>query len=126
METDSNIAEKVKNTGRRLPKSGRWWKAVRKERSSAIIKVKPLKSSWERKMKEKADSINVKKLQNEIREKLEAAKAAKIERRKEQEKRKEENARKAEIVQVIRNTSKIKRLKKKQLRFIEKRDTNSL
>uniref|UniRef100_A0A0R3RWZ7 Coiled-coil domain-containing protein 86 n=1 Tax=Elaeophora elaphi TaxID=1147741 RepID=A0A0R3RWZ7_9BILA len=108
----------------RKPKSGRWWKSIRKERSSAIVKVKPLKSSWERKMRAKVELENVKKIQQEIRNKLAAKKAAKIEARKEHERRQKENERKAEIVQVIKNAQKLKKTKKKQLRRIEKRDTN--
>ncbi|VDK77373.1 unnamed protein product [Litomosoides sigmodontis] len=107
----------------RKTKSGRWWKSIRKERSSAIVKVKPLKSSWERKMRNKAELENVKKIQHELRDKLAAKRAAKIEARKEHERRQKENERKAEIVQVIKNTQKLKKAKKKQLRKIEKRDT---
>lgn len=117
---DSNVTTECRG----MAKSGRWWKTVRKERTAALIKVKPLKTAWKNKMKAKADSENVKRLQSEIREKIAAEKAALIEAKKEREKRREENLRKAEIVQVIKDTRKLKRAKKKQLRMIEKRDTN--
>ncbi|VDM09954.1 unnamed protein product [Wuchereria bancrofti] len=121
---DANAMDNECNKGvLRKSKSGRWWKSVRKERSSAVVKVKPLKSSWERKMRLKANLENVKKTQQEVRNKLAAKKAAKIEARKEHERRQKENERKAEIVQVIKNTEKLKKTKKKQLRRIEKRDT---
>uniref|UniRef100_A0A0M3HL16 Coiled-coil domain-containing protein 86 n=1 Tax=Ascaris lumbricoides TaxID=6252 RepID=A0A0M3HL16_ASCLU len=51
--------------GRGMAKSGRWWKTIRKERSSGIVKVKPLKSSWKQKMKQKADFEQIKKLVDE-------------------------------------------------------------
>ncbi|MFH4981327.1 hypothetical protein AB6A40_008036 [Gnathostoma spinigerum] len=136
MEVDEPIAvcsvseEKPKSdekvSVRGLSKSGRWWKNPRVERHSKIAKDKPLKSSWEKKMKEKQNHSNIKKMQQEIREKLAAEKAAKIEARKEHERRREENAKKAEIVQVIRNTNKLKRAKKKQLRMITKADALAL
>uniref|UniRef100_A0A915AWV5 Coiled-coil domain-containing protein 86 n=1 Tax=Parascaris univalens TaxID=6257 RepID=A0A915AWV5_PARUN len=110
--------------GRGIAKSGRWWKTIRKQRSSGIVKVKPLKSSWKQKMKQKANFTQVKKLVDEIRQKQAAEKAAKLEAKQERERRREENARRAEIVQVIKNTHKLKRAKRKQLRRIEKRDTN--
>ncbi|MCP9264353.1 hypothetical protein DINM_022413 [Dirofilaria immitis] len=126
MEEDNAtlMDDKCSETVLHKPRSGRWWKSIKKERSSAVIKVKPLKSSWDRKMREKTQLENVKKIQQQIRDKLAAKKAAKIEARKEHERRRKENERKAEIVQAIKNTEKLKKTKKKQLRRIEKRDTN--
>uniref|UniRef100_A0A914WT32 Translin-associated protein X n=1 Tax=Plectus sambesii TaxID=2011161 RepID=A0A914WT32_9BILA len=86
---------------RGLPKSGRWWKDPKKERHSAIIKVKPLKSTWKKKMQQKAVMKATMDLQTEIREKRKAEKEAKKEARLEQEKRREENIKKAEIVQFM-------------------------
>ncbi|XGW21356.1 hypothetical protein V3C99_004368 [Haemonchus contortus] len=107
-----------------LPKSGRWWKNTRNARHSAVVKVKPLKSSWEKKMADKAKLKQAKLLQQEIRDRQLQEKQEKIERKKEQEKRRLENERKGEVVQVIRNTAKLRKAKKKQLRMIVKRDTN--
>ncbi|KAK5967673.1 Coiled-coil domain-containing protein 86 [Trichostrongylus colubriformis] len=107
-----------------LPKSGRWWKETRNARHSAVVKVKPLKSSWEKKMADKAKMKQAKLLQQEIRERQLQEKQERIERKKEQEKRRLENERKGEVVQVIKNTAKLRKVKKKQLRMIEKRDTN--
>uniref|UniRef100_A0A1I8A609 Coiled-coil domain-containing protein 86 n=1 Tax=Steinernema glaseri TaxID=37863 RepID=A0A1I8A609_9BILA len=118
------MLQPVESEERGMPKSGRWWKSVNKQRHTAIFKDKPLKSSWETKMKKKADQQAVKLLQEQIRTKIAEEKAAKIEARKEQEQRRQENERKGEIVQVITNTAKLKKTKKKQLRSIQKRDTN--
>ncbi|VDO50706.1 unnamed protein product [Haemonchus placei] len=100
------------------------WRMLRPIRHSAVVKVKPLKSSWEKKMADKAKLKQAKLLQQEIRDRQLQEKQEKIERKKEQEKRRLENERKGEVVQVIRNTAKLRKAKKKQLRMIVKRDTN--
>ncbi|KAM9857562.1 coiled-coil domain-containing protein 86 [Aulostomus maculatus] len=108
------------------PKSGRVWKDRNKQRFSAMVRDKPLCSSWEKKMAAKREKELVKQYSLQLREQKDLQKEEKRKRREENLKRRAENERRAEIVQVIRNTTKIKRMKKKQLRRIEKRDTLAL
>lgn len=108
------------------PKSGRVWKDRSKQRFSALVRDKPLCSSWEKKMQAKREKDLVKKYSLQLKEEKARQKEEKRKRREDNLKRRAENERKSEIVQVIRNTAKIKRMKKKQLRKIEKRDTLAL
>ncbi|KAJ8281269.1 hypothetical protein GJAV_G00065610 [Gymnothorax javanicus] len=108
------------------PKSGRVWKDRNKQRFSNLLRDKPLKSSWEKKMEAKREKELVRKFSLQLKEEKAREKEEKRKRREENLRRRQENERKAEIVQVIRNTAKIKRMKKKQLRKIEKRDTLAL
>ncbi|XP_040892011.1 coiled-coil domain-containing protein 86 [Toxotes jaculatrix] len=108
------------------PKSGRVWKDRNKQRFSALVRDKPLCSSWEKKMEAKREKELVKQFALQLKEEKAKQKEEKRKRREDNLKRRAENERKAEIVQVIRNTAKIKRMKKKQLRKIEKRDTLAL
>ncbi|XP_041640339.1 coiled-coil domain-containing protein 86 [Cheilinus undulatus] len=108
------------------PKSGRVWKDRNKQRFSALVRDKQLCSSWEKKMQAKREKDLVKQYTLQLKEEKARQKEEKRKRREDNLKRRAENERKAEIVQVIKNTAKIKRMKKKQLRKIEKRDTLTL
>ncbi|XP_054635076.1 coiled-coil domain-containing protein 86-like [Dunckerocampus dactyliophorus] len=108
------------------PKSGRVWKDRNKQRFSALVRDTALCTSWEKKMAAKREKQLVQQYSLQLKEQKAKQKEEKRKRREENLKRREENERKAEIVQVIRNTAKIKRMKKKQLRKIEKRDTLAL
>uniref|UniRef100_A0A8C9RLW4 Coiled-coil domain-containing protein 86 n=1 Tax=Scleropages formosus TaxID=113540 RepID=A0A8C9RLW4_SCLFO len=108
------------------PKSGRVWKDRNKQRFSALLRDKPLCTSWEKKMEAKREKELVKKYSQQLKDAKAREKEEKRKRREQNLRRREENERKAEIVQVIRNPTKIKRMKKKQLRRIEKRDTLAL
>ncbi|XP_066574610.1 coiled-coil domain-containing protein 86 [Amia ocellicauda] len=108
------------------PKSGRVWKDRNKQRFSALLRDKPLCSSWERKMEGRREKERVKGLARQLQDDKKREREEKRMRREETLKRRLENERKAEIVQVIRNPAKIKRMKKKQLRRVEKRDTLNL
>merc|ERR1712043_65649 len=108
------------NSVRGKPKSGRIWKSEGKKKST-LIKVKSLHKSWTVRMKERAEKLNVKKYQNELEQVAKEEKERKRLRTEENKKRKEENALKSEIVQTIKNTAKIKRMKKKHLRNLQKR-----
>ncbi|XP_016112583.1 coiled-coil domain-containing protein 86-like [Sinocyclocheilus grahami] len=108
------------------PKSGRVWKDRNKQRFSALLRDKPLRTSWEKKMEAKREKQLVKQYHQQLKDEQAREKEEKKRRRAENLRRRAENERKAEIVQVIKNTAKIKRMKKKQLRKIEKRDTLSM
>ncbi|XP_068607475.1 coiled-coil domain-containing protein 86 [Brachionichthys hirsutus] len=108
------------------PKSGRVWKNRNKQRFSALVRDKPLCSSWEKKMASKREKELVKRFSLQLKEGKAKQREEKRNRREENLKRRAENERRSEIVQVIRNTAKIKRMKKKQLRKVEKRDTLAL
>ncbi|XP_015974551.2 coiled-coil domain-containing protein 86 [Rousettus aegyptiacus] len=108
------------------PKSGRVWKDRSKKRFSQMVQDKPLRTSWQRKMKERQERKLAKDFARHLEEEKERRRQEKKQRRAENLKRRLENERKAEIVQVIRNPAKLKRAKKKQLRSIEKRDTLAL
>ncbi|KAJ8679103.1 hypothetical protein QAD02_014890 [Eretmocerus hayati] len=104
------------------PKSGRVWKEP-KQRFSSIVKSRGIRLSFDKKKQLRDDLKKAKELSRDIKAQRDAERQAKIERRKENLKKAEENRKKSEVVQVIKNTAKIKRMKKKQLRMIEKRDT---
>ncbi|POI31354.1 hypothetical protein CIB84_004898 [Bambusicola thoracicus] len=111
------------------PKSGRVWKDPGRKspavppRFSLMVKDKPLRTSWERKLKERQEKKLVRDLVQQLQEAKQREREEKKRRREENIRRRLENERKAEIVQVIRNPMKLKRAKKKQLRRVEKRDT---
>ncbi|XP_072934555.1 coiled-coil domain-containing protein 86 [Epargyreus clarus] len=105
------------------PKSGRFWKS-KKERFSTINKTKGLKQDFQKKTALRLELKRTKELSKQLTEQIKEKEVNRKERRRENIKRAEENKRKSEIVQVITNPAKLKRMKKKQLRFIEKRDTN--
>ncbi|XP_003224171.2 coiled-coil domain-containing protein 86 [Anolis carolinensis] len=108
------------------PKSGRVWKDASKKRFSLMTMDKALRTSWERKMKERQEKKLVKDFARQLEEEKQREREEKKQRRRDNLKRRLENERKAEVVQVIRNPIKLKRAKKKQLRRIEKRDTLTL
>lgn len=109
-----------------MPKSGRWWKPAQDARFSNIRKDKPLRSTWDRKMKARAEKKSIKEYANRLQEEKRRERVEYWERVKAHREKKEDNRKKSEVVQVIKNTKKIKRLKKKQLRQIEKRDTTGV
>merc|ERR1711881_294375 len=102
------------------PKSGRVWKNPGAKKST-IIKVKSLHKSWAVRTKERAEMANIKNYQAELKRAADEEKEAKRLRTAEQKKRREENILKSEITQDIKNTAKIKRMKKKHLRKLQKR-----
>ncbi|XP_060679164.1 coiled-coil domain-containing protein 86 [Hemiscyllium ocellatum] len=92
-------------------------------RFSDLLRDKPLRTSWEVKMAMKRERVAVRELAQRLHGDRVRAKEEKRLRREENERRRLVNQRRAEVVEVVTNPVKIKRLRKKQLRKIEKRDT---
>jgi len=88
-------------------------------RKSAVIGVQPLHTSWNRKQKDRMEKKLMKVYEKELKDEAKKQKEKKRKRIEERRKRREENEKKSQIVQVIKNTAKIKRMKKKQLRKIQ-------
>ncbi|KAK0058715.1 coiled-coil domain-containing protein 86 [Biomphalaria pfeifferi] len=103
------------------PKSGRVWKTVRTERFSKIKQDKMFTTSWAKKMALREEKKRLKEMQEQLKTDKDKEKQLRRERIEANKKRKLENQRRSEIVQPIRNTAKIKKMKKKQLRMIETR-----
>ncbi|KAK7087401.1 coiled-coil domain-containing protein 86-like [Littorina saxatilis] len=115
--------EKVESADipRGKPKSGRVWKKLKTTRFSDNTRVKSQKTSWAVKMKRKEEDKAAKAIQQRLIDEKKAKKEALKMRREQNAKNRLENERKSEIVQPIKNTRKIKKMKKKTLRKIEKR-----
>lgn len=110
------------NPVRGLPKSGRPWKTPKQK--FATIKKTTQRLSFEKKMELRNELRHIKELSKDIKEQRKEAAVQKNQRRVENAERRLANERRAEVVQIIKNPSKLKRLKKKQMRMIEKRDVS--
>ncbi|XP_018800451.1 PREDICTED: coiled-coil domain-containing protein 86 [Bactrocera latifrons] len=112
------------NPIRGLPKSGRPWKTPKQKFTT--IKKTTKRLSFEKKQELRNELRHVKELSKEIKEQRKEAAVQKNQRRVENAERRLANERRAEVVQIIKNPSKLKRLKKKQMRMIEKRDVSQV
>lgn len=86
------------------------------------IKKSIYRPTFEKKEKLRHDLQHIKELSKSVKEDRKVENEQKRQRREENAKRRLENERKNEIVQIIKNPAKLKRMKKKALRKIEKRD----
>ncbi|CAF0853166.1 unnamed protein product [Didymodactylos carnosus] len=107
------------------PKGGRTWK-LQKGRFSAISRPKSLKMSYDERIKLKTGLNHTRSIEKEMWKAVNEKRDNLRKRQKENKERRLENERKGEIVQVIKNPAKIKRMKKKQLKSIQKRDLDKV
>ncbi|XP_055698311.1 coiled-coil domain-containing protein 86 [Phlebotomus papatasi] len=117
-------AKKGNDVPRGIPKSGRVWKSQKQKFST--IKKSLHRRTFEKKEQLREEIKQIKELSRSIKEQKQQEKEQLKQRREENEKRKLENQRKSEIVQIIKNPAKLKRIRKKQLRMIEKRDLSTV
>ncbi|XP_055904006.1 coiled-coil domain-containing protein 86 [Eupeodes corollae] len=117
-------ANKNPEVPRGLPKSGRPWKTPKQKFSS--IKKTIHRHSFEKKMELRNEIRHIKELSKSIKDAKKEDNEMKKKRRIQNAERRLENERRSEIVQVIKNPAKLRRMKKKQMRMIEKRDLDKV
>uniref|UniRef100_A0A182MQ60 Coiled-coil domain-containing protein 86 n=1 Tax=Anopheles culicifacies TaxID=139723 RepID=A0A182MQ60_9DIPT len=117
-----NTAEETSIRGK--PKSGRIWKS-QKERFATVKKSLRGKTPSQQ-IAYRNEIKQIKQLSQSIKDAKHRENEEKRLRREENKRRRLENAQKSEIVQVIKNPAKLKRMRKKHLRMIEKRDLSKL
>lgn len=111
--------EEAMSLGRR--KSGRKWK-VQRDRFKSVVKPKGLKQDAKLRLAQKQEKLRIREFEKALKEEKKQELEEKRKRQEENKKRKMENERKNEVIQQIKNPAKIKRMKKKQLRMLAKRD----
>ncbi|CAH8544222.1 unnamed protein product [Dicrocoelium dendriticum] len=97
------------------------WKSIRKHRHSSIRKDKGLRSDFFKRKADQEHEKRVREIGRKLQEARAARKRAKRLREEENRKRRLENEKRAEVVVPITNISKVKRMKKSQLKTIAKR-----
>ncbi|XP_064392188.1 coiled-coil domain-containing protein 86-like [Halichondria panicea] len=101
-------------------KSRRIWREPG-EKSGSIIAAPGMRSSWKRRLVERAERKAMKEREHDLKEGAKKEKEVRRKRIEDKRQRKLDNEKKGEIVQQITNSAKLKRLNKKQMRSIQKR-----
>jgi len=127
-EIESVIQEPIgkKSNNENLPpirgrKKSNCFKTER-DRFKSVIKSKGLKTNLKQRMKIKEDKQRVKAYEQSLKDRVTKEKEELRARQEQNKKNREENQRKSEVVQQIKNPAKLKRMKKKQLKMLAKRD----
>ncbi|KAH8265945.1 hypothetical protein KR026_000520 [Drosophila bipectinata] len=106
------------------PKSNRPWKTPKQKFSK--IKKTINRATFEKKTALRNELRYIKEKSKEIKDQRKEAAVQRHQRRVENAERRLANERRSEVVQVIKNPAKLKRMKKKQMRMIEKRDISQV
>merc|ERR1712137_332702 len=110
-----------KQIPRQKPKSGRFWKGERSQ-FRQIKKDKGQRLTVEQRVKMKEERQRNQELAETLNQRKKQAKEDQRKRMEENQEKRLENERRTEQYQIIKNPAKLKRMKKKQLRMLEKRD----
>merc|ERR1712029_424720 len=110
-----------KQIPRQKPKSGKFWKGERSQ-FRQIKKDKGQRLTFEQRVKMKEEKQRNQELAEMLNQRKKQAKEDQRKRMEENKEKRLENERRTEQYQIIQNPAKLKRMKKKQLRMLEKRD----